>query len=49
MIAINYALSEDEIQRAYDKLNSVDVLIEVIRNSIINHTSIQHEIEQKGK
>ena len=49
MIAINYALPEDEVKRAYEKVNSIDALIQAIRNSVINHTTIQYEIEQKGK
>lgn len=48
MVAMNYALTEQEVINAYNKVNSVDFLITAIRNSIINHTTLQYEIS-KGK
>ncbi len=47
MIAITYALPENEVQAIYDQTNSVDVVIEVVRNSIINHTSLQYEMSKR--
>lgn len=49
MIAMNYALPTNEVQNAYDKVNSIDALIEAVRNSIINHTTLQYEITKSKK
>ncbi len=47
MIAMSYALSEDEVIRAYDLTNSIDTVLESIVNSIVNHTSLQSEIAER--
>ena len=44
MISISYALTELEITNMYKKLNSFDVLLIVVQNSLLNHTSLEHEI-----
>ena len=49
MIAMNYAMPEEEVINAYNMTNSIDFVIKAIRNSIANHTSLQHEISKKEK
>lgn len=49
MIAINYALPEEEVINAYDMTNSIDLVIKAIRHSILNHTSLQREITEGKK
>lgn len=49
MVSITYALPENEVQALYDQCNSVDVVIEVIKNSILNHTSLQQEFSKREK
>lgn len=49
MISINYALPVNEVQAVYDQTNSIDAVIEIVRNSIINHTSLQHEVSERKK
>ena len=49
MIAMSYALPTDEIQAAYEKVNSIDVLIQAVRNSLLNHTTLQAEIAGRKK
>lgn len=49
MIAISYALTEIEVMEAFDKTNSIDVILSAVRRSIINHTSLQFEIGQIKK
>ena len=49
MIAITFALPENEVQSVYDQTNSIDVVIEVVKNSILNHTSLQQEVFERKK
>lgn len=49
MIAINYALPENEVQAVFDQTNSIDAVIEVVKNSLINHTSLQYEVTERKK
>lgn len=48
MIAISYALQENEVIYAYDKTNSIDAVLTGVLDSIANHTTLQYEIS-KGK
>lgn len=48
MIAISYALPENEVISAYDKTNSVDIVLKGVLDSIANHTTLQYEVS-KGK
>jgi len=49
MIAINYALPEEEVISAYNQTNSIDIVLKAVRNSILNHTTIQYEISKREK
>lgn len=49
MLAISYALPESEVLAAYEKTNSIDILVKAIRNSINNHTTLQQEITESKK
>ena len=48
MISINYAISENDIWQLYEKTNSIDIVIEIVRDSIIYHTSLKFELSKRN-
>jgi len=47
LISMSYAVTEQEVEEAYDKTNSIDVVLEATSSSVRNGTTLQFEIMER--